>query len=110
MKPVLFILILLASVMAQAALPSKMHVVTKEDCVQSEAVIAGAIDARDEVDYDTVIAVLGRPEHQKIEGLKAMLPMTKKYLKRVFFEDMTNTDEFWRACTAKIGNQIPRQI
>lgn len=110
MKPVLFILMLLASVMAQAALPSKMHVVTKEDCVQSETVIAGAIDARDEVDYDTVIAVLGRPEHKKMEGLSDMLPMTKEYLKRVFFENMTDTDEFWRSCMQKVGTKIPRQL
>lgn len=110
MKPVLFILMLLASVMSYASLPTQTHTVTENDCLQSEAVIMGAITARDEVDYETVVAVLGRPEHQKIEGLKAMLPMTKKYLKRVFFEDMTNTDEFWRACTAKIGTQIPRQI
>lgn len=110
MKPVLFILMLLASVMSYASLPTQTHTVTENDCLQSEAVIAGAIDARDEVDYDTVIAVLGRPEHKKMEGLSDMLPMTKEYLKRVFFEDMTDTDEFWRACTAKIGTQIPRQI
>jgi len=110
MKPVLFILMMLVSVMSQASLPSNMHTVTEDDCVKSEEVIQGAINARGEIDYETVIVVLGRPEYKKMDGLTDMLPMTKDYLKKVFFENMSNTDEFWRSCMQKVGTQIPRQL
>lgn len=110
MKPVLFILMMTASVMSYASLPAPTRTVTEDDCVQSESVIQGAIDARGEVDYETVIAVLGRPEHKKMEGLNDMLPFTKEYLRRVFFENMSNTDEFWRECVKKVGTKIPRQL
>jgi len=110
MKHLIALLLILAPLASYAGISTHSHKVTAVDCQRSEAIIQGAISARDEVDYDTVVQTLQRDEYKNINGFTAMLPMTKNYLKMVFFNNLVDTTAFETECQSLIGKEPSRSI
>jgi len=110
MKRLIALFLILAPLASHAALTVQNHKVTYDDCQRSASIIQGAIEARDEVDFDTVVQTLQRDEYKKIDGFTAMLPMTKDYLKQVFFNNLVNTTAFQTECQTLVGKEPPRSI
>lgn len=107
MKKLIALFLVLAPLASHAAMSTQGHRVTDDDCTRSTSIIQGAISARDEVDFDTVMDTLQRDEYKKIAGFTAMLPMTKDYLKMVFFNNLTSTTSFQTQCFGMVGKELP---
>lgn len=108
MKQLIALLLVLAPLASQAAISTQRHHVTDEDCQRSTSILQGAIGARDETDFDSVMQTLQRDEYKKIKGFTAMLPMTEEYLKMVFFNGLTSAVSFQTKCFGMVGKELPR--
>ena len=107
MKNIVLACLLFVCGTAFAAPTPLYHVVTREDCSRGDSIIYSAITVRGQVSYDEVLLALVQDEHLKLDGYKAMLPMTVKYIGRVFFNNLQNTHEFQEKCSEKIGHSLP---
>lgn len=106
MKSLIALLLTAVSASAFAVPSGSLHRVTEEDCYRSQEIIQGAIDVRDEVDFDTVTRTLHGDRFKEINGFTAMLPMTEDYLKLVFFSGAVDSDPFLNQCFGMIGKSL----